>query len=320
MNKEDYIRQITDALAILSRKVEIKASLNLTDINVCAEDFYKDLLNLAFGYKLKNINESEPNAAAIDLYDSENRIAIQVTSTSAIVKTRKTVKKFIEKEHYRNYDRLIILNLVKVTQHKESHIGEADKFQIDTKQDIWDYSYFARKIRHQDSATLKNIVDFLHKELKIVPDAKLPKEVQTIITLIDHLSNCIHTATGKRFIEEPDPDGKINERFANHSDFLKQTYVELYSIYSSNLETVKEMTDIGTIQVVKKSLYLKTYSDKVLTESDGNPKVALDKLTQEFARIVGQKGIEYDETAITFFLVDELIRCNVFPNSEAISG
>ena len=168
--------------------------------------------------------------------------------------------------------------------------------------------------------TYKNITDFLHKELKIVPDSKLPKEVQTIITLIDHLSNCIHTATDERFIEEPDPDGKINERFANHSDFLKQTYVDLYSVYKLNLETVKEMTDIGTVQVIKKSLYLKIYSDKVLTESDGNPKVALDTLTQEFARIVGQKGIEYDETAITFFLVDELIRCNVFPNSGVISG
>jgi len=62
MIREDYIAQITDALALLSRKVEIKSSLNLTDINICAEDFYKDLLNLTFGYKLKNLNESKPNA------------------------------------------------------------------------------------------------------------------------------------------------------------------------------------------------------------------------------------------------------------------
>ncbi len=320
MNRQDYIGQITDALAILSRKVEIRASLNLTDINVCAEDFYKDLLNLAFGYKLRNLNESKPNAKAIDLFDSENRIAIQVTSTSAIVKTRKTVTKFIEKELYRDYDRLVILNLVRVTPHKEKSIGITGIFQIDTKQDIWDYNDLARKISSKDSATLKNIADFLHKELKLIPDSKLPKEVQTIIALIDHLSNCIYTATDEIFIEEPDPEGKIYKRFAEHSGFLTQTYSELYNVYISNLETVKEMTDIGTVQVAKMALYLKTYSDKVLTESDGNPKVALDKITQEFARIVGQKGIEYDETAITFFLVNELIRCNVFPKNEAING
>lgn len=318
MNRSDYIVQITDALAFLSRKVEIKASLNLTDINVCAEDFYKDLLNIALGYKLENINASNINAVAIDLGDSENRIAIQVTSTSAIAKTKKTVTKFIEKELYLDYDRLIILNLVKVTKHKELYIGDTNKYQINTKEDIWDYTDFAHKIQHKDLKKLEEIVNFLHKELKIVPDSKLPKELQTIITLIDHLSNCI--ATDEKFIEEPDPDRKIYKRFSEYSSFLTQTYIELYSVYSLNLETVKEMTDIGTIQIVKKSLYLKTYSDKVLTECDGNPRVALDKLTQEFARIVGQKGIDYDETAITFFLVDELIRCNVFPNSEVIHG
>lgn len=322
LKRDDYLEQITNALAILSRKVEINGVLNRLNTNSSAEDFYKELLNLALHYKLENINIDISNAAAIDLGDSsgENRIAIQVTSTSGIVKTRSTVEKFIEKELYRDYDRLIILNLVKVTQHKEPHIGDAGKFQIDTKKDIWDYTDFARKIHHKDTATLKNIADFLYQELKLTPDSKLPKEVQTIIILIDHLSNCICTATDEKFIEEPDPNGKIYKRFAEHSNFLTQRYSELYSVYNSNLETVKEMTDVGTVQIAKMALYLKIYSDKALPECDGNPKLALDKLTQEFARIVGQKGIEYDETAITFFLVNELIRCNVFPNSEAING
>jgi len=319
MTRQDYIEQITDALALLSRKVEIKNSLNLTDLNICAEDFYKDLLNLTFGYKLKNLNESESNAAAIDLYDLENEIAIQVTSTSAIVKTRTTVRKFIENKFYNNYSRLIIFNLVEVTRHKEPFVGEKGVFQIDTKKDIWDYKDFAHKIMNKETAELSKIADFLQQELKIIPSSKLPKEIQTIITLIDHLSNC-DVVENEKFIEEPDPDGKINQRFINHANFLTETYKDLYSLYSANLETVKEMTDIGTVQVTKKSLYLKIYSDKILTECEGNPKLALDKLTQKFAEIIGQKEIEYDATAITFFLVDELIRCNVFPNSEVING
>lgn len=320
INRQVYIEQIIRALAFLSREVEVRASLNLTDINVHAESFYRDLLNLALGYKLENINTINPNAAAIDLGDSENRIAIQVTSTSAIAKTRETVEKFIEKELYNNYDRLVILNLVKVTRHKAPLVGDADKYQIDTKRDIWDYNTFARKISDKDKDTLKDIADFLCSELQIVPDSKLPKEVQTIVTLIDHLSNRDHPKAGKGFIEDPDPNGKIYQRFSNHSVFLTDTYIELYKIYGPNLEIVKEVTDMGTVQVGKKSLYLKTYSDKVLTECEGNPQAALDRLTQEFAIVVGQKGIEYDETAITFFLVDELIRCNVFPNIEAVNG
>lgn len=67
LHKRDYINQVTDALALLSRKVEISASLNLLETNVIAEDFYKDLLNLSLGYTLNNMNEVNPNAAAIDL-------------------------------------------------------------------------------------------------------------------------------------------------------------------------------------------------------------------------------------------------------------
>jgi len=230
------------------------------------------------------------------------------------------VAKFIENEFYDDYSRLIIFNLVGVTRHKELFVGKEDVFQINTKQDIWDYNDFARKIMNKTTPELKEIADFLQQELKITPASKLPKEIQTIITLIDHLSNCDVAEIDAKFIEEPDPDGKINQRFINHSKFLENTYIELYSIYGTNLETVKEMTDIGTVQVTKKSLYLKMYSDKILTECEGNPKLALDTLTQKFAELIGQKNIEYDETAITFFLVDELIRCNVFPNSEVING
>lgn len=324
MTRQDYIEKITDALALLSRKVEIKASLNLTNINICAEDFYKDLLNLSFGYKLENINITTPNVAAIDLGDLENKIAIQVTSTSGIKKTQKTVDMFIKKKLFYNYDRLIILNLVKITQHKEPFIGIPGKYQIDTKKDIWDYNDFARKISSKNTESLKEIVDFLARELKMVPESKSPKEVQTIITLIDHLSNFKPTfpneEENKKFAEAPDPDRKINKRFSDHSNFLKKIYSDLLHIYNPILETVKKETDIGTIQISKKSLYLKSHSNNVLIECGGDPKAALDKLTKEFANIVGQKNIEYDETAITFFLVHELIRCNVFPNSQVSNG
>jgi hypothetical protein len=319
VNRQDYIEQITNALALLSRQVEIKASLNLTDINVHAENFYRDLLNLALGYQLENINTINPNAAAIDLGDTHNRIAIQVTSTSAIAKTRKTVEKFIENKLHHHYDRLIILNLVSVTRHTAAFIGDANEYQIDTKKDIWDYVDFARFISDKNTQNLKSIAEFLQNELKIVPQARLPKEVQTIVTLIDHLSNCEHDDAGQGFVEEPDPNGKIYQRFADHADFLTSTYVELYAEYGPSLEIVKEVTDIGVVQIRRKSLYLKLLSDKTLTEFAGDPTLALKALTQQFVDVVQSKEVEYEESAITFFLVDELIRCNVFPNPGAIN-
>jgi hypothetical protein len=178
MHRQDYLSQIIDSLAYLSRKVEINSSMNLTDLNIHAENFYRDLFNLALGYQLTNINAINPYSPAIDLGDKVNRIAIQVTSTSSLKKTQSTVDKFVEKELYKEYDRLVIVNLAKKAQHRVPKVGEAGKFQLDTTNDIWDYTDFARKIGDSGLVTLEKVALFLRSELKLTPSHQ-PKEVHS---------------------------------------------------------------------------------------------------------------------------------------------
>jgi hypothetical protein len=315
MYRKEHLDHIIKTLAYLSKEVEIRSSLNLTDLNIHAEIFFRDLLNLALDLHLESMNSIDPNAKAIDLGDKINRIAIQVTSTSSLKKTSSTVIKFIENELDKEYDRLVILNLVKSSKHKDPLIGVAGKFLLDTKEDIWDCNVFARKISDKGTPSLEKVEKFLRKELKQNATLDQPKEVKTIIALIDHLSNCENLEVGQGYIEEPDPEGKILERFESHSEFLTQTYINLYKLYGPNLETIKKNLDVGTVQIEKKSLYLKQHSDRILNQNNNDPRKSLEILTQEYASYLMMKNIEYDETAITFFLVDELIRCNIFPNS-----
>lgn len=111
MNREIYLNNIANSLALLSRQVSVKNAINLYDINIVVEDFFPGLLNLIYGYELRNINHLEKNAAAIDLYDSKNRLSIQVTSDNSSTKVKHTIKEFIEHKYYKKYDRLIILIL-----------------------------------------------------------------------------------------------------------------------------------------------------------------------------------------------------------------
>ncbi len=83
LNKESYLKEVAKSLALLSNEVTILNAINLYDINIVAEDFFPGLLNLIYGYQLKNANDLEKNAPAIDLYDEVNKIAIQVTSDSS---------------------------------------------------------------------------------------------------------------------------------------------------------------------------------------------------------------------------------------------
>ena len=82
-NREIIIRNIISHFAVLKAEVEYRSKVNLQDINVHAEQFYKILLNDILALNLENINIVEQNAAVIDLADKTRKIAIQVTSNNS---------------------------------------------------------------------------------------------------------------------------------------------------------------------------------------------------------------------------------------------
>ena len=106
--KEQQINEITKQLSWIATTVELLNTLNLNSINVHSESFFCGLLNVVFGYQLHNLNTTEMNYTSIDLGDEKNKIAIQVTSEKTSTKIKETLRKFIEKGHYKKYKRLII--------------------------------------------------------------------------------------------------------------------------------------------------------------------------------------------------------------------
>jgi hypothetical protein len=318
--KQEYMTAIITLLTRIPPAVTASNKLNLTDVNTFSEDFYEQLLNLVYDYGLKNANEFYPNAAAIDLRDTGNKIAIQVTSTSSLKKTQKTVEKFIKHGMFNKFKRLIILNIVKKSKHKECSIGD-DQFSIDTEKDIWDINDILRDIKYfTDIAKIKSIRDFLRKELQDEPVSTLPNEVNTMLAIIEMLSNESHPDAGNGFIEDPDPDNKINKRFFDHSEYLKSRYYDLYIEYGKILDTINEESDIGGQALRRAGTYLKGYSDEVLTNSGGDPKVALGALVENFKGNLSSLGFSFDSCAAEFYIVDQLIQCNVFPVRKVSNG
>lgn len=315
MNRQDYQKSIISSLSWLSTQVEVNNKLNLTDINVHAENFYRDLLNLVFDYDLVNINIVEPNAAAIDLGDQGSRIAIQVTSTSSLAKTRHTVDKFIEKELYKHYEKLIILNIAKKIDHSVETVGD-DNYSLDTKDDIWDIGSLSVKINDFELKKLQEISEFLNEQLYVKPAEGLPRNVETILRLIELISDEGHPAVGEGYLREPFPDEKINKRFSEHAEYLKAEFLNLYKDYGAVLDSVEKESDIGQVKIRRVAQHLRVFSDRVLTECDGNPKMAIDKLIDYFIDLLQKNGFEADTGAAQFYIVKQLVKCNVFPNKE----
>jgi len=312
----DYLSTITSGLVHLSRCVEARASINLNDINIHSENFYKELFNLIYGHELKNLNSITKNSTSIDLADDNKKICIQVTCTNTIEKIKKTVDKFINEKLYDKYDTLQVLILTKKKDYTTKTYGVNGIYNFNIKSGVIDYKDVLQHIQDLTTEKQFEIKCFLEKELNFKDAEKTPKEVKTLMHMIQILSDDEHPSAGNGFAEKPDPENKIFKRFSDHSDTIISKYQHLAPMYGDILSCIREESDIGLIKLKKMEIYLEKQSDIYLAEVDGNPLIALENLKNFYCNKVAIIDDEYDDSAIEFFLVDNLIRCTVFPNKE----
>lgn len=314
MKKEIYLKNVAESLALLSKQVELLNAVNLYDINIIAEDFFTGLLNLIFDYKLKNANVVEKNAQAIDLIDEENKISIQVTSDNSSTKIKHTIHEYIDNKAYEKYDRLIVLILTSKKKYSKT-FDTNNTFIFDKGSDILDVKDLIKFIRGLQIEKIRKINDFLGRELcDKVYSAKETQanEIDTIIDLIEYISK--HKEVKKKIESEVDPDYKIFKRFKDFSERLISEYTTLYTLYGDAIETINETIGIDEAQDIIIMFYLQDISMQFLDETNDNPIQALNKLVGYFEENLSVNGKKYDRAAIKFYLVNEMIKCRVFPN------
>ncbi|MDQ2088051.1 SMEK domain-containing protein [Herbivorax sp. ANBcel31] len=314
ISKEIYLKNISRSLALLSKEVELLNCINLYDINISSEDFFTELLNLIFDYKLKNVNTKEKNAVAIDLVDDENKISVQVTSDNTSTKIKHTINEYIYNNKYLSYNRLIVLIITK----KKSYTAKFDtknKFDFNTKTDILDVEDLIKYIKELSTDKIKTIDTFLNNELydKVSTSKKTQSnEIDTIIDLIEYISN--HKKVKKKLEVAIDPEYKIYKRFKNFSERLITEYTNLLKIYGNAIELVEQNLGIDEAKDIVIMLFLQDISMNILEETNDNPVKALNRLVDYFEDKLSVNGKKYDKVAIKFYLTSEMIKCNVFPN------
>jgi hypothetical protein len=86
------------------------------------------------------------------------------------------------------------------------------------------------------------------------------------------------------------------------------------------LDSVEQESDIGQVKIRRVAQHLRVHSDRVLTECDGDPQKALTKLIDHFIYMLNENSFKADTGAAQFYIVKQLIKCNVFPNKEVANG
>ena len=202
MKQEELIKACSELLNKLCDLVETRNSLNYYDINISSEYFFIPLLNLMFDCNLKNLNTEEKNAAAIDLYDVNGEIAVQVTSDSSADKIRNTLKKYRENKLYAQYQRLIVVVIVQSHTYKADFTKGIDgKFAFSKSDDIYTINSLIKSIQALGIEKIASIKEYLEYQLDTMLD-------ETQVSTIEKSFNYISKNT----------DNKLNEAFFEIDD------------------------------------------------------------------------------------------------------
>ena len=167
MHRKEKIEKIAELFARFRTEVESLNSLNLYDINVHAENVIIPILNLVYGVNLVNINNKVRNSAAIDLVDTENRIAVQVTSTATGDKVKHTINEFVKGKRCEDYDRLLIYIITeKQKKYSDAIFSVAYDNELEfSEKDILDYSDILKEVNSLISiAKIDSLLQLLKNE------------------------------------------------------------------------------------------------------------------------------------------------------------
>lgn len=312
--EEKNIKAISLYLGVLSEYIDTLSSINLHDTSVISENFCARLMNLVYGFKLKNSNLLKQNAEVIDLYDTGNQISVQVTSNRKLPKVRGCLEQFIEKELHKDFKTLYVYILTsKQKSYKIDNLVEGI-FSFDKALHIIDKKTIISKVQSLGLDKQKKVLEFLKENIVNLPQDSLSasNEVETLINLVTIISEKVATS-GFDEESEIDPAQKISKRFKESAIIIDNQYFNLCCEYAPILMEVEQSDDYDSVKNSKVALYLKDKSTEILVNNNFNAMSALKELIDYVENLFRTHGVDYNETAIKFFVLKHLTQCNVFP-------
>lgn len=163
MNRSDYYNYIEERLLLLSLRVKNRGKLNILDYHIHSENFYRDFLNLLYGWNLTNENAIQQNSEAIDLVDRQNKIIVQVSATNKKTKIDGTLSKLID--NYNGYRLKFVFISEPVEELRTKTYDVPSSIILDPKQDIYDVTRILKEIKDFGIDRQKDVYDLIWKEL-----------------------------------------------------------------------------------------------------------------------------------------------------------
>ena len=309
LQRQTYINDIVNRLSGLASCVELRGLLNLLDLHVISEDFYVGLLNLVYGWNLRNANSSQQNAPGIDLVDDSNHILVQVTGSCTKRKIDHSLEEISEK--YTGYHFYFVPIVLDAKKQREYEYAPPHEVVFNPKTDILDIHFIANKIKGMpDIADIDTIAIFIKNNIQNdVPDTtQLTSGLNYIISQLaeDDLNECDFDMT------EFEIEAKI--KFNNLSIYAKDA-IDQYKIFYIN---VQEIYSEYARQGKNKSMAVlqKLHRIYVSLKSQASGDALFIAIKNEIINQIGNKNNnlsqELLEMCVEMLMVHAFMECKIF--------
>lgn len=315
MNRSFYFDDIEERLQTLSTRIKAKGRLNLLDIHNHSENFYLHFFNLIYDYELENLNHENLNVPSIDLLDKKNKIIIQVSATSTKQKIESSLSKDLLKK-FSGYTFKFISISEDASNLRTKKYQNPYDIIFTPKSDIYDIGSILNDIRIKEIDEIKEIHDFIKKELGVeISQVKFDSNLATIINILskEEWDESDNTLNVNSF--EIEKKITVND-LKNKSDLIKE-----YSVYHAKLD--QKYSEFDSMGVNKSKSVLasirKLYLDhKNKKDADTIFSLVIDGVIEKVLNSNNFQQIPIDELelSVDILVVDAFIRCKIFENPE----
>jgi hypothetical protein len=189
-----FLERINEKIAILRYEIQQSAQLGLQNIHKHCENLVRDLINLAWSYDLRNLNENTQNYPGLDLGDSIRKVAFQVTGTNRKDKIEETLAKCLTYQHYETF-LLIFIFIITAKKEDYSFKTKTEPHFHFNKYHVFDWVDVLNKINNLSFDRIKAIIDLIDKELPFVVE-KL-RSARAAVWHLPHRRNPFFTGRNK---------------------------------------------------------------------------------------------------------------------------
>lgn len=311
MNRSIHFNYIEEKLNFLAYRIELRAKLNILDLNIHSENFYCHLFNKLFDLKLRNINETDQNASCIDLIDEDKKIVIQVSSTATKNKLETSLAK--ASDSYPSYAYKFISISKDATSLKKNEYKNIN-LTFNPTTDIYDIPSILRKIKSEEIGKIEEIYNLIHSEFK--SESHLEK-------LETNLAEIIKIIAKENWSKEDDSFQIIPYEIDKKIEFNQlnkaKEIIRDYCTYNSRIDKIYQVFDEAGVNKSKsvlrfiRSLYLK---QKDVDNPDEVFFNVIDLVNKKIMESKNYQPIAFEELDLctSILVVDAFIECKIFEN------